>query len=669
MNYLDIVTTFQSFPDNKTIPSSMPATVFPKQKGNRELVLRLQSAGHGIYWCINPQIDPTKRAIENTKEWACVGMDCDMIPQKELSTITTDELADRKKKFLEVIHNLEYKPTGIIESHKGFYPYWIFDQFLPITDAGEVNLNYRNFVKKLGDKIGYHSEGDSIARVLRVEGTLHLKNHNHPYKIKQIEHSGLTYQWKDLAKWIGFDTWIKKETPKEPIQTRDYKSIYDIPIMDALSAVSGTALVAHESYKFTKSGEHKYNMLINDTPSSNFIDIKNNSIGKTGGGATPNIVDWCMWYANQNMTSLTKENVRVALDAILMGSNFEARSWDDISTAKTELVDKFSQQIADNIWDKNRIMSAEIPKDRYLVDELIPRGCVFLSGAPKSLKSYISLHIIDCLSSGKSVFNKFSVPQKRKVLVMDRENQMWSVRERIEQIGSQEMNAYYLNVRTSFTNPEFREALLKYIKDNQYEVLFLDSFRRFYTGNENASELIADFFLFIDEVKATGCSVICIHHFNKNAEATGSSKIRGSSDIVAYYDANINFKKKLEGGVTILELEQTENRMDKESDPFTVNVIESEDNKLYFSFGSYFEPEQNAKDTAMKEIIKLLENQDGGGLYRDEIIKNIKGINSKSIEKALPTLEKQHRVIVDWVDRKKCYRVGTDLVQKEVNKT
>lgn len=661
MNYLDIVTTLQSFNDNKKLESPLPARIFAKNSPNvSEIAQSLQSAGHGIYWCINPQIDHNKRSIANTKEWMCTGLDCDMFPESEIDSVTPDQLSLAKQEFIAKIATLELRPTGIIESYKGFYPYWIFTNPLPIKDAEEVNLNYREFVKKLGDKIGYHSEGDNIARVLRVHNTYHLKNPKSPFLVKERENLGNTYDWKELASWIGFDTWLKI-TPAETTfetQSRTYESIYDVPVKEALIMLSGTALVNFEKYTFTKTAKGHFNIDINGKPSSNFIAPEQNTIGKVGGGASTNIVNWVSWYAEQGITKLNKESIKTALDGILLGRAFEADSWGSLGNDNKQL-----SSFEDNLWTYERIMSVEVPQDQYLVEGFIPRGCTFLSGPPKSMKSFTSLHLVDCLSNGKPLFGKFDIPKTRKILVMDRENAIWSIKKRFNMLSMQNPNVEYLLIRDSFSDEKFRQKFLNFIKEKAYDVLVLDSFRRFFSGNENDSTEISQFFLFLDRIKDVGVDVVCIHHFNKNSEAKGSNRLRGSSDIVAYFDANINFEKVLDAGVVSLEVEQTDSRHDVEVDKFRVNIIVDENSNMTFSFAGFIDEELDMQSKIEKEVIKFLRNQIDE-IDREMLTKRIIkiGFSPNSVSRTITDMKKSHKIACDTRNRKDYYSLGTDFI-------
>jgi hypothetical protein len=466
----------------------------------------------------------------------------------------------------------------------------------------------------------------------------------------------MTYNQKEIARWIGFDTWIRPQPiDKSPLE-REYKSIYDIPVMDALKMLSGTALVNFEVYTFQKTGSGNYNIIINGNLSSNFVNPTTNSIGKTGGDATPNIVDWVSWYAQEGLTKMTKEGIKVALDGILLGVPFEARTWDDISGGK-----KIVSNLEENLWTMERIMSVEIPQDRYLVEGLVPRGCVFLSGPPKSMKSFVSMHLTACLSSGGKLFGKFEVPKKRKVLVLDRENAIWSVKDRIKMLNMQNSDVAYLTVRDSFSDENFRQEFLKFIKEKGFEVIILDSFRRFFSGNENDSTEVSQFFLFLDKIKDLDISVICIHHFNKNSEAKGSNKLRGSGDIVAYFDANINFEKKLDAGVVSLEIEQTDNRHGIEIEKFKTNIIVDDESNMTFSFVEFINEEASACDNAEKELLKLLEGDKSIQRMDLEKIMSKQKIAGRTTGRAITNLLKQHKITKIKEGRNVFYKLGTDL--------
>ena len=93
-------------------------------KHGKQKILTLEKRGCGVFWCINPQGDLTKRSIENTKELRVIGLDCDIAKEKDSKDI------DRKKLKLELFNKLvglPLPPSGIIETKNGLQPYWYFN--------------------------------------------------------------------------------------------------------------------------------------------------------------------------------------------------------------------------------------------------------------------------------------------------------------------------------------------------------------------------------------------------------------------------------------------------------------------------------------------------------------------------------------------------------------
>ena len=164
------------------------ANIFPYTKTRIDT---LQKLGAGIFWSVNPQIYPNKRGIENTKELLRIGLDCDVAKEKELKTPEELELA--KTELFNKLTSLSVKPSGIIETKNGLHPYWEFTEASPISQdkTEEANKFYRELISNFTEVTGISSEADSISRVLRLPGFLHLKNPTKPFLIKEIFPEGI----------------------------------------------------------------------------------------------------------------------------------------------------------------------------------------------------------------------------------------------------------------------------------------------------------------------------------------------------------------------------------------------------------------------------------------------------------------------------------------------
>ncbi len=71
----------------------------------------------------------------------------------------------------------------------------------------------------------------------------------------------------------------------------------------------------------------------------------------------------------------------------------------------------------------------------YLVDRLVVDGaCGWLGGEPKSLKSWLALYLLLCVSTGASVFGRYPVPKQSRVLLLQEEDGERRVRRRVRRI-------------------------------------------------------------------------------------------------------------------------------------------------------------------------------------------------------------------------------------------
>jgi len=191
--------TIQTFDDAKL--DRPLAYIF---KYNAARINNLQNKGAGAYWCINPQIDPENRSIENTKEFAFLGLDCDLAKQKD--NRSSDELALGKIELFNKLTALPIPPSGIIESRNGLHPYWNFtdaESLETVERRNALNEYYQKILKNFSLLTGITSEGDNLCRVLRLPGTKHLKNPREPFEIKEIYPEGVPTTYKEFNQLYG----------------------------------------------------------------------------------------------------------------------------------------------------------------------------------------------------------------------------------------------------------------------------------------------------------------------------------------------------------------------------------------------------------------------------------------------------------------------------------
>lgn len=81
------------------------------------------------------------------------------------------------------------------------------------------------------------------------------------------------------------------------------------------------------------------------------------------------------------------------------------------------------------------LASVHVPRPRWLIDGIWTRGgCGFVSGAPKSYKSWLSLDIAVSVATGKALLGKYRVTYPGPVLYLQEEDSLATVVDRLESI-------------------------------------------------------------------------------------------------------------------------------------------------------------------------------------------------------------------------------------------
>lgn len=250
--------------------------------------------------------------------------------------------------------------------------------------------------------------------------------------------------------------------------------------------------------------------------------------------------------------------------------------------------------------------------DIWVVKDLIPKGCTILAGAPKSYKTYLSIHIANCLITGNKVFGKFEVSRTRNTLIIDRENPPFLIKKRLHQLEVEKEALIYWNFDpTPISDNAYKDNLFKNIKELDIDFLVVDSFRRFHPGDENSSESVAKTFQLISEIKALGVSVLIVHHLRKESKTgvfSTEQMLRGSSDLIAYPDAILGVKKMFENPDIVLKVEQPAIRAAEGLTPFNVGV-DAIDDTIEFCYRGAQPPSLTEPAMVEADILKMIEDK------------------------------------------------------------
>lgn len=193
--------TIQTFDDSDAKRTNL-AQIFPySDRGSKERISELQTKGAGIYFATNPQADGLRRGTEHTKTFQYLSLDLDV--GKEKAHSNKEDLENKKQRSLDRLKSLPVPPYGVVFTKNGLQPVWKFADPYELKSKEErikANGEYQGMVRAVTQVLGHKSEGDSICRVIRLPGSLHLKTPADPYKIIYQEISGRECTFEEFNK-------------------------------------------------------------------------------------------------------------------------------------------------------------------------------------------------------------------------------------------------------------------------------------------------------------------------------------------------------------------------------------------------------------------------------------------------------------------------------------
>lgn len=169
----------------------------------------------------------------------------------------------------------------------------------------------------------------------------------------------------------------------------------------------------------------------------------------------------------------------------------------------------------------------------YLIPGLLPRGeTVLCAGLPKSGKTLLAIDAGFAIATGECQFLGEEVQQGRVLLVSVDESAQ-STRAKLLKRGFRSRDAENLAVMTSWDISQL-DQLEQKLEDFRPDLVIIDSLKRITAGreiSENSAEFADVIYTLKELIGKYSASGILIHHSNKNQEATGVSRVRGSTAI------------------------------------------------------------------------------------------------------------------------------------------
>jgi hypothetical protein len=238
---------------------------------------------------------------------------------------------------------------------------------------------------------------------------------------------------------------------------------------------------------------------------------------------------WAGFCASLIAEEQKKAGIKELLAGVKYGSSGEI-----ISTLREEL-DRLAEE-----GGKTGITSAAALKDaafkntEFIVKDLLPAGLTILMGSPKMGKSWLALHMADCITIGFPVFGYRA--EKSAVLYYTLEDSVRRCKFRLGKIKSAWSPDLYF-----CEEARGAASVMAGIRATGARVVFIDTFMAFSDIEDNNS--YAETTRKVRELKriadTLGVAVVIVHHKKKDGrggdwmeEAIGSQGLTGAADCV-----------------------------------------------------------------------------------------------------------------------------------------
>ncbi len=210
-----------------------------------------------------------------------------------------------------------------------------------------------------------------------------------------------------------------------------------------------------------------------------------------------------------------------------------------------------------------QLLGADAGAVEWIVEGLIPaRSMTMLCSPPKSSKSFLSLLISQCVSTGAPFLGKFRVPAARVVLYVSEEDSAAIVASRFKLLQAghglptpppgQLHFAIHTGVRLDEVGSV--EKLAQTVAEIRPALVVFDTLNRFSRLNDNSQKAATYLMGVFESIRRTGPACLILAHTTKGAEGkSGGTKIRGSGVFHSWLDAGFYLAKH--GNFVTVEVE------------------------------------------------------------------------------------------------------------------
>lgn len=267
-----------------------------------------------------------------------------------------------------------------------------------------------------------------------------------------------------------------------------------------------------------------------------------------------------------------------------LGKPWSPADRDDGWTEPTPLMGSTAAPAPTDVWARpiSALLEQAETEPDWLIEPLFSAGSSgFIAAEPKVGKSFISLELAYCLTTGEPFVGRFAVKHPRRVLFIEEEDAERRMVRRSKQLirGTPGRQAppdelYRFVCRSGFRLDDagWMGKLKSELESFRPDVVFLDVFNKLHLKDENSQPEMSSILHDLAALtRQYGCAFIILHHYRKSGigqSTRGNQMLRGTSALAGFAECSLFLKKGRGNAVTC----EAESKDAAEIEPFEIRI-------------------------------------------------------------------------------------------------
>jgi hypothetical protein len=271
----------------------------------------------------------------------------------------------------------------------------------------------------------------------------------------------------------------------------------------------------------------------------------------------------------------------------------------------------------------------------------------FVSGPPKSFKTWTVLEMAVSVATGLPCLGAFPVHRTGPVLLYAAEDPASALRLRLQSLARHHgMNLDQIDIRVicadslRLDRPADRQKLAATVELHRPALLVLDPLVRLHALDENQAAPMAELLGHIRALqRASAAAIAIVHHSRKASAHSAGQSLRGSSDLYAFVDSLVSLQRR-HGCVTL----SAEHRSAPELAPAPLELVAADqpDAAPYLRIAATADDAAPQKNPLEERIVNFLEESHSPGTT--DSLRAVMQVRKQRLLEALKNLIEQRLI-------------------------